>query len=69
MEPARCIVIEDSPAGIDAAKRAEMRVFAFMGGSHAQSAVHRRLIESLEPTLVFEHMAELPGLMRNVANT
>ena len=33
--PADCVVIEDSPAGIAAAKRAGMRVFAFTGGSHA----------------------------------
>jgi HAD superfamily hydrolase (TIGR01509 family) len=67
IEPARCIVIEDSPAGVDAAKRAQMRVFAFTGGSHAQSSAHRSVIMSLGPTLVFEHMADLAGLMREVA--
>jgi HAD superfamily hydrolase (TIGR01509 family) len=68
VEPDRCIVIEDSQAGVDAAKRAQMRVFAFTGGSHAQSSVHRSLIESLEPTLVFEQMADLPRLMREAAD-
>ena len=67
IEPARCIVIEDSPAGVDAAKRAQMRVFAFTGGSHAQSPAHRQLLEALEPTLIFGDMAELPGLMREMA--
>jgi len=62
--PDRCIVIEDSPAGIDAAKRARMRVFAFTGGSHAQGAVHRGLVEALQPTLIFERMTELPALIR-----
>ena len=66
VEPARCIVIEDAPAGIDAAKRAQMRVLAFTGGSHAQSAVHRSTIASLEPDVTFEHMADLIGLMREL---
>ena len=69
VEPDRCIVIEDSPAGVDAAKRAQMRVFAYTGGSHAQSASHRSLITSLGPTLVFEHMSELPELMRDMTET
>jgi HAD superfamily hydrolase (TIGR01509 family) len=67
IEPARCIVIEDSPAGVAAAKRAQMCVFAFTGGSHAQSPLHRSLIETLGPTLIFEHMADLTRLIREVA--
>ncbi len=63
VEPGRCIVIEDSPAGVAAAKSAQMRVFAFVGGSHAQSPAHRRALASLEPTLVFDDMAALPGLI------
>jgi HAD superfamily hydrolase (TIGR01509 family) len=63
VEPSRCIVIEDSPAGVAAAKSAQMRVFAFVGGSHAQSQVHRRALAALEPTLVFDDMAALPGLI------
>jgi HAD superfamily hydrolase (TIGR01509 family) len=63
VEPGRCIVIEDSPAGVAAAKSARMRVFAFVGGSHAQSPAHRRALASLEPTLVFDDMAALPGLI------
>ncbi len=35
VRPEDCVVVEDSPAGIDAARRAGMRVFAFTGGSHA----------------------------------
>ncbi|WP_088342693.1 MULTISPECIES: HAD family hydrolase [Rhodomicrobium] len=65
--PARCIVIEDSPAGVDAAKRAGMPVFAFTGGSHAQAPAHRRFIESLGPDRVFERMADLPELLRGWA--
>jgi len=32
--PSECVVIEDSPAGIEAARAAKMRVIGFTGGSH-----------------------------------
>ena len=58
-----CIVIEDSPAGIMAAKAAGMRVFAFVGGSHAERAGLREALETLGPDLVFDDMRLLPGLV------
>jgi HAD superfamily hydrolase (TIGR01509 family) len=64
VNPGRCIVIEDSPAGIEAAQRAGMRVFAFTGGSHARSAGHRSRLAALRPDLVFDDMARLPELVR-----
>jgi HAD superfamily hydrolase (TIGR01509 family) len=63
VDPSRCIVIEDSPAGIEAAKCAGMRVFAFTGGSHARSVEHRRRLEALQPDLVFDDMARLPAML------
>lgn len=64
--PPQCIVIEDSPAGVEAAKRAGMCVFAFLGGSHAQSPAHRLALEELEPSEIFDDMAALPGLVERV---
>ena len=64
--PADCIVVEDSPAGISSALSAGMEVLAFTGGSHAQSASHRRQLEALGPRLVFGDMRQLPGLVRNL---
>lgn len=61
--PDDCLVIEDSPAGIEAARRADMRVFGFAGGTHAG---HGRLLEAfdrLQPDAIFEHMSELNGLI------
>lgn len=58
-----CIVIEDSPAGIQAAKCAGMRVFAFVGGSHAAPAGLKALIDPLKPDLIFDDMKKLPVLL------
>ena len=62
-QPDRCLVIEDSPPGILAAKEAGMRVFAFTGGSHAGEGALQAAIESLEPDLIFGDMRQLPGLL------
>ncbi|MCK8778933.1 HAD family hydrolase [Rhizobium sp. NTR19] len=62
--PAHCIVIEDSPAGIEAAKRAGMTVFAFTGASHACVPGYRERIESLSPHVVFDAMADLLHLVQ-----
>ena len=66
IEPGRCIVVEDSPVGVEAARRAGMRVFAFTGGSHAQSPAHRKTLTALQPTLIFDDMAALPRLIGSV---
>ncbi|WP_162895093.1 HAD family hydrolase [Rhizobium terrae] len=63
-EPADCIVIEDSPAGIEAGHRAGMAVFAFVGGSHAAVPGYRERIDALSPQVVFDAMPDLLHLVR-----
>jgi HAD superfamily hydrolase (TIGR01509 family) len=65
--PGNCIVIEDSPAGIIAAKAAGMRVFAFTGGTHARFPAFREHIASLKPDLVFDAMPDLVQLVADQA--
>jgi HAD superfamily hydrolase (TIGR01509 family) len=65
--PVDCLVVEDSAAGIEAAKRAGMRVFGFVGGSHARSAAYRAGLAALAPDLVFDDISKLPGLIRTAA--
>ena len=64
VEPGRCVVVEDSPAGIAAAKSAGMRVVAFTGGSHARSPQHREALLSLRPDALFDDMRELLQFVR-----
>jgi beta-phosphoglucomutase-like phosphatase (HAD superfamily) len=56
-------VIEDSAAGIEAAQRAGMRVFGFVGGGHARSAAYRAKLAALAPDLVFDDISRLPALI------
>jgi beta-phosphoglucomutase-like phosphatase (HAD superfamily) len=64
--PARCLVIEDSPAGIDAAIAAGMTAIGFSGGSHCGPAQAARL-QALGAKLVIANMRELAAVMARVA--
>ena len=63
VDPRDCVVIEDSPAGIQAAKAAGMRVFAFTGGTHSRGGRLESTLASLGPDLIFNDMLQLPGLL------
>ncbi|KQV66291.1 HAD family hydrolase [Rhizobium sp. Root1220] len=64
VDPVNCVVIEDSPAGIEAAKAAGMTVFAFTGGSHANFPGYRAELDRLSPEAVFDAMPDLIHLVR-----
>ena len=62
-DPADCLVVEDSPAGIEAAQAAGMRVAAFTGGGHAQSQVHRDRVAALAPDAIIDDMRLLLNVL------
>lgn len=63
--PQRCLVVEDSPAGIEAARRAGMTVFAYVGGSHIVPGGLLPAIRALGPDAIFDDMHALPDLVRS----
>jgi HAD superfamily hydrolase (TIGR01509 family) len=64
VQPQDCVVIEDSPAGIEAAHRAGMAVFAFVGASHAAVPGYRAQVAALSPDAEFDAMGDLLHLVR-----
>ena len=65
--PDECIVIEDSKAGVEAAKRAGMRVCAFVGGSHAVACGLHDTLAQIGPDAIFDDMLRLPELVAEVS--
>ena len=60
--PNACAAVEDSVAGVEAARAAGMMVLGFAGASHA-GADHAGMLARAGADAVFGDMAELPGLL------
>lgn len=66
--PAHCIVIEDSPLGIQAALAARMPAIGFAGASHATATLAEQLAQA-GAAIVIRAMSDLPAAVQRLART
>ncbi len=62
VDPSNCVVVEDSPAGVEAGKTAGMRVVGFVGGSHCGPGQAERL-RAAGADVVISSMTDLPRVL------
>jgi beta-phosphoglucomutase-like phosphatase (HAD superfamily) len=65
VRPENCLVIEDSVAGVAAARAAGMTVFGYVGGSHFSGPDQAADLTAAGADLIFDDMARLPEIVAN----
>ncbi|WP_028225795.1 HAD family hydrolase [Paraburkholderia ferrariae] len=62
VEPARCVVVEDSISGLNAARAAGMKTIAFVGASHIPAG-YADVLREMGISRIIERMEQLPALV------
>ncbi len=64
VSPERCLVVEDSIAGLTTARAAGMRAIAFVGASHIPAG-YALVLRETGVTRIMAHMDELPSFVES----
>ena len=62
--PSRCVVVEDSPVGIEAGLAAGMRTIGFTGGGHAVGQSYRQRLVAAGASEIAVSASELDSMLR-----
>jgi HAD superfamily hydrolase (TIGR01509 family) len=62
VEPSRCLVVEDSVSGLNAARAAGMKTIAFVGASHIPAG-YADVLREMGISRIIERMEQLPALV------
>ncbi len=63
VDPSDCLVIEDSLAGVAAARAAGMTVYGFVGGSHFSGPEQKAQLTAAGVDRIFDDMTKLPAIV------
>ena len=67
VDPSAAIVVEDSPAGLQAAQAANTKTFAYVGGSYAVHADLKETLRTLSTDVLIDDMADPPAAVDRLA--
>lgn len=64
----RCVVVEDSPSGVKAAKAAGMTAIGFTGGSHFLVVDNTETLRNAGADYILKDATDLPSLLREISD-